>query len=255
MAGHQINIVWDGWIEVKKSFDNKNINIYNMVAGSILPVAIHNNKLYFLFGKERSNDSSPGWSDFGGGVENSETPLETALREGGEELTGFLGDSDDLSKYKIVHKILWGVYHLHVILIKYDENLPIYYNNNHNFLWKRMNNDVLEKTKLFEKVNIEWFSPGQIKSRRSQFRGFYQNIVDLILKDLPIIHRCALKMQLEPFLFANKTAHFGAVSKRKGVKTKLNMKNINHNSKKRCRGHNSNSSKRRKIRNSSKNKK
>jgi len=217
-----------------------------MVAGSILPVAIHNNKLYFLFGKERSNDSTPGWSDFGGGVENSETPLETALREGGEELTGFLGDSNDLSKYKIIHKILWGVYHLHVILIKYDKNLPIYYNNNHNFLWKRMNNNVLGKTKLFEKVNIEWFSPGQIKTRRSQFRSFYQNIVDLILKELPIIHRCAFSMRKEPLLFADENAPKWAFSKRKGVKTKLNMKNVNHNSKKKhSRGHNSISSKRR----------
>jgi len=68
-----------------------------MVAGSILPVTIHNNKLYFLFGKENPmEDSAKGWSDFGGGVENGETPFSTAMREGGEELTGFLGDGKNV---------------------------------------------------------------------------------------------------------------------------------------------------------------
>jgi 8-oxo-dGTP pyrophosphatase MutT (NUDIX family) len=33
-------------------------------------------------------------SDFGGGCEHGETPYQTALREGGEELTFFLGDSN-----------------------------------------------------------------------------------------------------------------------------------------------------------------
>ena len=64
-----------------------------MVAGSILPIAIKNNKLYFLFGKENlMEDSAKGWSDFGGRCDNNETPYETALREGSEELTGFLGN-------------------------------------------------------------------------------------------------------------------------------------------------------------------
>ena len=39
------------------------------MGGGILPVALHNNKLYFLFGKETFNLSSPGWSDFGGSTE------------------------------------------------------------------------------------------------------------------------------------------------------------------------------------------
>ena len=38
-----------------------------MVGASILPVAIHNKELYFLFGKENQNEkSAPGFSDFGG---------------------------------------------------------------------------------------------------------------------------------------------------------------------------------------------
>ena len=40
------------------------------MGAGILPTTIHNNKLYFLFGKENPlEDSSKGWSDFGGGIE------------------------------------------------------------------------------------------------------------------------------------------------------------------------------------------
>ena len=71
-----------------------------MPGSSILPVAIHNNKLYFLFGKENSlEESAPGFSDFGGGIEKGETPFETALREGGEELTGFIGTPTQIKQH------------------------------------------------------------------------------------------------------------------------------------------------------------
>lgn len=47
-----------------------------MVASSVLPVTIHNGKIYFLFGKENEmEDSSKGLSDFGGKVENGESIL------------------------------------------------------------------------------------------------------------------------------------------------------------------------------------
>ena len=70
-----------------------------MVAASILPVSIHKGKLYFLFGKENElEDSAKGFSDFGGRVENQETIYETALREGTEELSGFLGNAKQLKQ-------------------------------------------------------------------------------------------------------------------------------------------------------------
>ena len=160
-----------------------------MVAGSILPITIHKNKLYFLFGKENPlEDSAKGWSDFGGGVENGESPYKTALREGGEELTGFLGDGKQIQKiikknggtYNLTH----DTYHVHMFFLEYDENLPKYYNQNHQFLWNRMNHTVLSKTKLFEKIEIGWFSIDDIKRRKKEFRGFYQEILDDILRDI-----------------------------------------------------------------------
>ena len=47
------------------------IVIVIVMGGGILPVAIKNNKLYFLFGKENELDDTPGWADFGGGAEES----------------------------------------------------------------------------------------------------------------------------------------------------------------------------------------
>jgi hypothetical protein len=36
---------------------------------------------------------------------------------------------------------------------------------------------------LFEKIEVEWFTAEDMVSRRSQVRGFYQEIVDKILAD------------------------------------------------------------------------
>jgi len=165
-----------------------------MVAGSILPVTIHNGKLFFLFGKENPmEDSSKGWSDFGGAVDKGETPFTAALREGSEELTGFLGDKAQIKKliqksggvYKLTH----NDYNVHIFFMEYDENLPKYYNQNHSFLWGRMDKKLLNDTKLFEKIEIDWFSIDDMKKRRSEFRNFYQEIVDLFLRDIENIRK------------------------------------------------------------------
>ena len=76
-----------------------------------------------------------------------------------------------------------------MFFLQYDENLPKYYNQNHAFLWKRMDNKLLSKTRLFEKIEINWFSVSEIKSRREEFRSFYREIVDKILDDKEAIIR------------------------------------------------------------------
>jgi 8-oxo-dGTP pyrophosphatase MutT (NUDIX family) len=157
-----------------------------MTGSSVLPVTIHKNKLYFLFGKENpKEDSAKGFSDFGGGVEKGESIFETALREGGEELTGFLGDGSALKKHLKTHggyyKLSHNDYFVHLFHLPYDENLPKYYNYNHRFLWDRMDRNLLNKTKLFEKIEIQWFSVADIKKKIKSFRGFYQDIIKHIL--------------------------------------------------------------------------
>ena len=68
-----------------------------MTGAAILPATIHNGTLYFLFGKENKFESSaPGFSDFGGGVDKGESVYNAAIREAGEELTGFLGSGKEI---------------------------------------------------------------------------------------------------------------------------------------------------------------
>ena len=158
-----------------------------MTGASILPVTVHNGKLLFLFGKENPKENSAkGFSDFGGGVESGESVYGTAMREGGEELTGFLGDSKDIRSlikrngghFEISH----NDYHVHMFYIPWDQNLVTYFNLNHRFIWDRMDRNLLNKTKLFEKIEIQWFRVQNLKKRIREFRLFYQDIILEILK-------------------------------------------------------------------------
>lgn len=167
------------------------------MGGSILPITIHNNKIYFLFGKERDIDENPGWSDFGGGTDKGETYMATAIREGGEEMTGFLGSSADIKKmltkygtYNIDYKSDgYDTYRCHIFPMKYDELLCHYYNNNQRFLQERLNPKIIANTKIFEKTQIKWFSFEDMKHNLNKFRSFYRNIVSMILEQKDDIER------------------------------------------------------------------
>jgi 8-oxo-dGTP pyrophosphatase MutT (NUDIX family) len=156
------------------------------MGAGILPTTIHNNKLYFLFGKENKyEDSASGFSDFGGGTDNNETFLQTAIREGTEELTGFLGSDADLSRmlkrgtFTIDHKTDGhSNYRMHIFSMDYDEALPHYYNNNQRFLQKRLDPSIIKKTKIFEKAEIRWMCIDELPRMRKQFRSYFQAIVD-----------------------------------------------------------------------------
>ncbi len=160
------------------------------MGAGILPTTIHNGQLYFLFGKEgKYEDSAPGFSDFGGGTDDSESFLETAIREAGEEFTGFLGNDSDIRKflrrhgtYNIDYKTDGHkTYRMHIFPFKYDEWLPYYYNNNQRFLQKRLDPKVFKTSKIFEKAEIRWIPVTEIKKMRPQFRSYFQNIVDMML--------------------------------------------------------------------------
>jgi hypothetical protein len=42
-------------------------------------------------------------------------------------------------------------------------------------------------TKFFEKIEIKWFSPQEMKTKIKEFRPFYQAIVRRILREIPKI--------------------------------------------------------------------
>lgn len=160
------------------------------MGAGILPTTIHNGKLYFLFGKEgKYEDSAPGFSDFGGGTDNDESFLETAVRESGEEFTGFLGNDTDIRKmlrkcgtYIIDHKTDGHkTYRMHIFPFEYNEWLPFYYNNNQRFLQKRLDPKILKTSKIFEKAEIRWVCVDELKKMRPQFRCYFQHIVDQML--------------------------------------------------------------------------
>ena len=159
------------------------------MGGSILPVTIINGKVYLLFGKERENDENPGWSDFGGGTEKGESHLETAHREAGEEMTGFLGSPKEIKSMIKKHGYIeidykspgYDIYRVHIFPLPYDPALIKYYNNNQQFLQEKLDPKVIRDTKIFEKTQLKWFPLTSLKKNKKVFRKFYQNIVDLIL--------------------------------------------------------------------------
>jgi len=161
------------------------------MGASILPVTIYKGKLFFLFGKERPDDDNPGWSDFGGGTDDKESYIQTAVREGGEELTGFLGSDKDVKQlltrfgtFNVDYKSnVYGIYRVHMFPMEYDPLLPFYYNNNQRFLQERLDPKIIKDTKIFEKQQIKWICVDDIvkMKKKKEFRSFYQNIIDLIL--------------------------------------------------------------------------
>ena len=161
------------------------------MGGGALPVAYNkkNKKVYLLFGKENEylNKDSPGWSDFGGGEKPGESALDTALREGCEELNGFFGCEGDIKrliKENLVTSLNHERYTTFLFEIDYDENLPIYFNNNYKFLKSHVNNLVRHTTNgLFEKSNIKWMTFDDLRKERDTFRSYYRNVVDVILEN------------------------------------------------------------------------
>jgi hypothetical protein len=75
-------------------------------------------------------------------------------------------------------------YHIHLFHLPYPEyeNMPKFYNNTHYFLWNRMDKKMLNNTKLFEKIEIQWFTIEDMKKHRDEFRNFYREIVDMIIE-------------------------------------------------------------------------
>ena len=152
------------------------------MGGGIIPVAFHQGKRYLLFGKEVVDGK---WSDFGGGKEGNESSFKTAIREGCEELSGFLGCKAKLNKIVNEHKIIHLraiTYNSYLFEIKYDPNLPVYFNNNFSFIKKNFP-DLLATDGMFEKSEIKWFEINSLRNNRWQFRPFYRHMVDVIVEN------------------------------------------------------------------------
>lgn len=159
------------------------------MGAGILPVSLHNGKLYFLFGKENKYADTPGWSDFGGGIDAGETPLETVVREAQEEMTGFLGGDKEIRAWlkRGTYKMEFGDYTMFICPMEYNEWLPLYYNNNQRFLQKMLDPAVIRDTKIFEKSEIKWVAESGLSALRPQCRSYFQATIGLIQSEMPKI--------------------------------------------------------------------
>lgn len=160
------------------------------MGAGILPTTIYNNKLFFLFGKENKFADTPGWSDFGGGTEKGESFLTTASREGGEEMTGFLGSPKEIKNlltkngtYKIDIKNGEKIYRMHLLPLEYCDKLPYYYNNNQKFLQENLDENIIKNTKIFEKSEIVWMPVDALSKNKTTFRSYFQNVTTILLKE------------------------------------------------------------------------
>jgi hypothetical protein len=162
------------------------------MGGGILPVAKHNGKIYFLFGKEAFDDSGQtGWADFGGGKEpEDKNVFETAVREGAEELNGFLGSGKTLMnrvKNNMVHVEKTKHYTVYIFSMDYNKDLPVFYNNHYRFFSQKLPDVKREHNGLLEKSHIKWYTFADLRREKKGFRRFYQEIIDRILDKQYII--------------------------------------------------------------------
>ena len=103
------------------------------MGAGVLPLAIYKGTLFLLLGQERHNNL---WCDFGGGTIKGEKPFKTAIREGCEELTGFLGDESELEEQvttNLISSISFDRYTSYMFKITYDKKLPKYFSNVNKF--------------------------------------------------------------------------------------------------------------------------
>jgi hypothetical protein len=124
-----------------------------MGGAGILPIAKKNNQIYFLFGKENKYNDTPGWADFGGGIESNENILDSAVREGWEESTGFLGTPQEMKKKILKNKKMCidiPGYKTFLLPIEYDEKMVEYFNKCQNCIQKNLSKEIITKTFIFE---------------------------------------------------------------------------------------------------------
>ena len=170
-----------------------------MGGGGVIPVALHDGKLYFLFGQEndviRDASKNQDWGDFGGSAKPGESEMDTCVREGAEELNGFFGNKRDFRALLLKNQVLKLTYDTrvtHLMRADYDERLPFYFNNNYRFIKETSNLRAIAahpENGYFEKSHVRWFTLEDLKRERSAFREYFRNFLDMIQYRAPEIRR------------------------------------------------------------------
>tara|TARA_Y100000389_G_scaffold69001_1_gene65564 strand:- start:21271 stop:21864 length:594 start_codon:yes stop_codon:yes gene_type:complete len=155
------------------------------MGAGILPIALYRGTIFLLLGQERHNSLL---CDFGGSPHKEEQIIDTAVREGCEELNGLLGDKemvDRLVKSNLILMINDSKYTSYIFNIKYDKNLPYYFNNLNRFAESYLSDKINEQHNgLFEKKKIEWYKLDELKNKNliGNVRPHYINILNSITR-------------------------------------------------------------------------
>lgn len=157
------------------------------MGAGILPVTLHRGILYLLIGQERKQEL---WCDFGGSPNKGEkTPDKTALREGQEELNGFLGIDEELKDTvdtNMILSICYDKYTTYIFNVKYNKDLPMYFSNVNKFAEKYFADKIAtHHSGLFEKIAIDWFPISYFKNPKAKeiIRPHYREIINSIIKN------------------------------------------------------------------------
>jgi 8-oxo-dGTP pyrophosphatase MutT (NUDIX family) len=169
------------------------------MGAGILPVSLYKGQVMFLFGKERATGL---WSDFGGSTERGETEIQTAVREGSEELNGFYGYGKDLFdkiNYSLLNKLYYDKYATYIFRVDYDKSVTNYFNNNNKFAEYYLSNIVSgRKNSLFEKSEIRWFTMEEMRDQKRMFRPFYRSIINILVHDYATLRSNAKNVPVYP---------------------------------------------------------
>ena len=170
-----------------------------MGGGGVIPVAIHDGQLHFLFGQEndviKDTSKDQDWGDFGGGSKPGESEMDTCVREGAEELNGFYGNKRDFRALLLKNQVLKLTYDTRVtylMRVDYDDRLPFYFNNNYRFIKETANLRSIAahpENGYFEKSHVRWFTLEDLKRERGAFREYFRNFLDMIEYRAPEIRR------------------------------------------------------------------
>jgi hypothetical protein len=170
-----------------------------MGGGGVIPVALHNGQLHFLFGQEndviKDATKNQDWGDFGGSAKPGESEMDTCVREGAEELNGFYGNKRDFRALLLKNQVLKLTYDTRVtylMRVDYDDRLPFYFNNNYRFIKETANLRSIAahpENGYFEKSHVRWFTLDDLKRERGAFREYFRNFLDMIAYRAPEIRR------------------------------------------------------------------
>tara|TARA_B100000900_G_scaffold410233_1_gene427652 strand:- start:1196 stop:1696 length:501 start_codon:yes stop_codon:yes gene_type:complete len=165
------------------------------MGAGILPVAIHDEKIYFLFSREyertAKNKFMEEWRDFGGTTEKGETHMDTAIREGWEESMGFLGNKktvENLIKNKLVTTVHENKYKLYVVLVDYDKDLPKKFHQHFQNMLKK-DKTKISKNGFYEKDKLRWIRLQRLRYNYHLFPKWYVKIVKSLEKRLNILYK------------------------------------------------------------------